>query len=341
MGVFNYLKRGFKKQPVTHMYGIIDRVAQKEIGHKGSNTRICQGVKLTVTYLLEHALRFIKTYHKLKKNYFGFFWESSITHDDINYDPKLDQILEKFFIDIALSGALENAFMFVLSDHGIRWGKILTTHQGRLEERLPFLFIIPPRKWAKKYYSAHKNLKENAKKLTTPFDMHETLVDILNRDYLNLTSFGRGVSLFRPVSLERNCDTAGIPPHWCTCQDTISIDVTDEVIRFVSTFVVQHINNLLVNHTNCAKVILEKVLDASISSRTVSNEKQLNPVYYYTVVLQSKFVGAIFEATVKCSRCNMQGDIKMAGEVSRNNQYGHQGDCINDSKLRLYCYCKM
>lgn len=72
-----------------------------------------------------------------------------------------------------------------MSDHGIRWGDIRKTYQGQMEERLPFVIITLP-KWLKETYPvAAANLKKNVRRLTTPFDLHETLKDLLDVNNLN------------------------------------------------------------------------------------------------------------------------------------------------------------
>lgn len=131
---------------------------------------------------------------------------------------------------------------------------------------------------------------------------------------------------------------SGVPQHWCTCQDSKPIDKNLTVVQKVTNFVVTEINNILAKHSYCAPVILDGIIDASLSQSEI-DEKDVIKVYYYTVIFRSLFVGAIFEATVKCIKCNGE-DFSMAGDISRNNLYGHQGDCVKDAKLRLYCYCK-
>lgn len=62
MGLFNYLKKGFTKQPVHHMWGIFNREIEKKIGHQGCNSSLCAGVRLLLEYLLEYTLKFVKSY---------------------------------------------------------------------------------------------------------------------------------------------------------------------------------------------------------------------------------------------------------------------------------------
>lgn len=134
--------------------------------------------------------------------------------------------------------------------------------QGRLEERLPFFIISFPEWFRNKYPTAIDNLKQNAyNRLTTPFDVHETLFDImhyknqlapntlqireqslLNENetlheiltmYKNTKKYKRGISLFLPIQSSRTCNDAGITPHWCTCQVIYNILInTQHIINY-------------------------------------------------------------------------------------------------------------
>jgi hypothetical protein len=50
--------------------------------------------------------------------------------------------------------------------HGIRFGAIRQTSVGKLEERLPFMFLIFPDWFIKKYPNIHRNLQVNSRRLT-------------------------------------------------------------------------------------------------------------------------------------------------------------------------------
>lgn len=61
-----------------------------------------------------------------------------------------------------------------------RFAEIRNTLQGKQEERLPFFsFTFPP--WFKQIYPrAYANFVYNTRHLTTPFDIHKTLQNVLN-----------------------------------------------------------------------------------------------------------------------------------------------------------------
>ena len=87
------------------------------------------------------------------------------------------------------------------------------------------MFVFPP--WFEKVYpEAFRNFIRNTKILSTPFDLHETLQDILRFTGAELDdehfrsknpSGARGMSLFKKVPENRTCTDAAIEPHWCAC----------------------------------------------------------------------------------------------------------------------------
>lgn len=84
------------------------------------------------------------------------------------------------------------------------------------------MFAIIPPSFKSKYPLAVRNLMVNSRRLTTHFDIFETLKDLSNLSKSPLTSENirrrskdlpegaRGISLFLEVSTSRTCDNAGI-----------------------------------------------------------------------------------------------------------------------------------
>lgn len=104
MGVYNYQKNGFSKQPVDYYYSPFDWTAIDAIGNnKDMNCNLCMGAREEYSSLLNYAEKFIHQMKINSKPYFGFFWEASLTHDYLNF-PSLGNILthtkyKYFFLD--------------------------------------------------------------------------------------------------------------------------------------------------------------------------------------------------------------------------------------------------
>jgi hypothetical protein len=89
-----------------------------------------------------------------------------------------------------------------------------------------FFFAILPKSFKQSYPLAVRNLRRNSRRLTTHFDVFETLKDLSNIDgdvisndkirkrseelKERIATLPRGISLFSEIPSERSCDYAGI-----------------------------------------------------------------------------------------------------------------------------------
>lgn len=219
---------------------------EKDIAfNKLGNYKLCLGSQRPIDVLFKYLKKFTKSLADQLS--FSFFWTSSMTHDFINYPMLIDNDLSELLLQLKSQKYLDNTILFVLSDHGIRFGSFRqTTFQGMVEERLrktdnqilqsdlqvltdpisAAFFAVLPRSFKQKFPLAVRNLKRNSRRLTTHFDVFETLKDLSNID-TNLLSneklrkrsddlkerelnLPRGISLFLEIPGERTCESAGV-----------------------------------------------------------------------------------------------------------------------------------
>ncbi|KAF5293097.1 hypothetical protein FQA39_LY13707 [Lamprigera yunnana] len=352
MGMFNYAKLGFIEQPTDYFWDTFNFQSERQIGNQHRmNVDQCVGSKEVYTVLLEYITQFVNTMHEHQLSYFGFFWGSSLSHDYLNKPRLGDEFYAHFLNSLSKNNFLKDTALFFISDHGIRWGAIRATYQGRMEERLPFLFIVLPEEYRKTHYVTYTNLKKNARRLTTPLDLHGTLKDLLNPYSLsqevistrvqNRRGDERSFSLFEPVPTNRTCVSAGIESHWCTCQASTDINQNSDIAVEVANFCVQYINSLLEGYAECAKLNLIEVLSARQHSPDTELLQETSYSIDYTVVLQTAPGDGVFESTVRkhINAFNNTYRFSMTGTVSRINLYGSQSACMTDFHLKLYCYC--
>jgi len=77
---------------------------------------------------------------------------------------------------------------------------VRNTQQGKLEERMPFFSFVLPKWFDRKYPKMASNLKNNTKRLVTPFDIYSTLMSVLHRDESKRKDVNkRSISLFDEV----------------------------------------------------------------------------------------------------------------------------------------------
>ncbi|CAH0557696.1 unnamed protein product [Brassicogethes aeneus] len=346
MGLFNYMRHGFSRQPTDYAYGYFNRISEQKVGNAHSmNVDQCIGSREVYKDFLEYIGSVTRRFRMDNTPYFAFYWGASLSHDYLNKPSTGDESYLEFFRSLYEDGYLDNTVLVFMSDHGIRWGSIRQTYQGRMEERLPFVFVRLPDDYKKHHPQIYNNLKVNSHKLTTPFDLHETMADLL--DPYSLTSDNihsrndtndRGISLFSQIPDTRTCETAAIDAHWCTCQQSQEVAEDDPKVLEAAAFVVRRMNSLLKDLTECANLTLDAVLNARVMSHADAITNKKHEFEDYMITVRTAPGEGVFESTV---RRVLEGTAhEIMGTISRLNLYGKQSKCITDFHLKLYCYCK-
>ncbi|KAG8331498.1 hypothetical protein J6590_039844 [Homalodisca vitripennis] len=336
IGTFNYQKTGFFKTPTDYYLRPFMLAAEKNtVLKRQDGLKICLGPTLSTDHIYKYATDFATTFRN--NLYFALFWMNTLSHNNVNTPSALDSRTLKFLQDLTHNGVLNNTLVVFLSDHGMRFGKIRQTYVGWLEERLPFIFMWMPEWYRKLFPMKYANLLDNREKLTSPFDLHLTLQEVLHGEHDNGTrSCPDCVSMFDEVPWNRSCRDVGVTEHWCTCSEYRTLSTEGNSVRSMVRFTVGEINRLLEdgremlkNNTRCAKLTVKRVL----SVRSKVYERKLG--YDEYVVLFETLPGqALFEATVGHS-----GQFKLLGSVSRINTFGSESKCVLDAILKKYCYC--
>lgn len=343
LGTFNYLRIGFNDTPTDYYLHTFMHEAENHVGNnKRLNTFLCMGDKYFYKVLLDYIASLTSTLRSSKL--FGFFWEVTMSHDFLNYPMLMDESYEFFLKKLDKINYLDNTILILLSDHGIRWGDIRMTKQGRLEERLPFVHIMVPPSFRETYNVAYDNLKLNSKRLTTPFDIYSTLADLVDLDAITNErlksraeasySDRRGISLFLPIPGNRTCEAAAIEDQWCTCHSGNRLSIDSEKSREVSGQLVSHLNALLRSYRQCAHLKLGEILEVTEMVVGTPRENEVGWREFMAVVRTQPGAG-VFEGTLRHDGRRWA----LAGAVSRLNLYGDQSRCMYHYELKLYCYC--
>ncbi|XP_014294449.1 uncharacterized protein [Halyomorpha halys] len=336
IGSFNYRKTGFVKTPTDYYIRPFMLAAEKFLKLKVKNTlNVCLGPTSTSDYILDYLIDFAKTFYNTLT--FSLFWLNNFSHNDVNTPSAMDKRMLSFFTDLKSTQALENTLIIFISDHGIRYGKIRETYVGWIEERLPFIYFWVPPKFKKIHPERYHNLLINADRLTSPYDLHLSLKDLLGMPKNGTAACPTCHSLFDEVPWNRSCINAGITEHWCTCAEYKSLSTESAPVRAIARFVLDHINGLLingttslVNGTKCAKLKVNRVV--SVRSKIFSKKLGHNE---YVILFETLPGEALLEATVK-----HKNSFKVMDTVSRVNAYASQSKCIKDAFLAKYCFCQ-
>ncbi|KAL8568849.1 hypothetical protein ACOMHN_053847 [Nucella lapillus] len=355
IAIFVYQKEGFHEPPANY-YNRALTLAMEKHRSVWNHHHHCVANLLETEMLLNYIRDFSRQFRN--KPHFGFTFITRLTHDHINNAGAADHPHLTFLKTFKAEGHLKNTILIYYSDHGNRFGEMRSTYVGKAEERLPFLFFVFPDWFETRYPKLYRNIRVNSNRLTTPFDVFETLKDILVFDGEDRPASvtQRGISLFREIPQSRSCAHAQILPHWCMCMKRIQLSPTSDIVRRTAHVFVRKINEFLkFDFDLCAKLKLKKIHQAEqmianedvlrfeeslhdVINRTVRYGNRSESVVIYQLSIETEPSNALFEGTLKYEA--FSDSFTLAGDISRINAYGTQSDCIINFKLKKFCFCK-
>ncbi|XP_034837571.1 uncharacterized protein [Maniola hyperantus] len=351
IGSFQYRYNGFSERPADHYLRsfFMEESKNGEKWNQGVKGRYCVGDRPSFLVLLDLTRQFMK----VKGKRFCFTFIADISHDDFYKISTADDDLVDFLRHVKDAGYLEDTMLIVMGDHGPRFGPIRATRQGKLDERLPFMSIVLPEKLKRQRPNAYHNLKANAQVLTTPFDIHTTVLDALalgqhaSEFVVPNAAMKRGLSLLEPIPKTRTCEEAEVTPHWCVCLNTESYAVAphDPMFRRSVAALLQFINNITEEKRSlCAVRNLTSTMWVTRQGPKYNEFKSTSAntshaTYYQALVILSPGRAA-FEASLRYDQEKDRFDISEK-DISRISAYGTEPACVSATHphLNKYCYC--
>uniref|UniRef100_A0A2C9M9Z7 Uncharacterized protein n=1 Tax=Biomphalaria glabrata TaxID=6526 RepID=A0A2C9M9Z7_BIOGL len=353
IGTFQLRLHGFKEQPTDHSmrtYFLLSEPMHRKF------LPWCIGSEARHQRFLQWFRDMYSMYGRKPKFMFGF--HSEFSHNNITELKKMDVDFKNFLRFLYANGHLDNTILILMGDHGARVSELRNTTQGKLEERMPYFAFMLPSSFQRLYPEAVQNIRQNVKRLTTPFDIHETFHQILNMSGPAVDhSMKRGISLFRPVPTSRTCAEAGVEPHWCAClqwTDVQNVSVSLRLSRVAEEFINSLTKDL---RSSCAELKVTQVTQVSrvqpnVNVMRFKKSQDLHgdvPDFsdstdlesdFYQISFQTAPGAGRFEATIRHSKSTNKWTLSES-DISRTNLYGSDPDCIANTfpNLRPYCYC--
>ncbi|KAI1702251.1 hypothetical protein DdX_15589 [Ditylenchus destructor] len=363
--VFNYPNCiGFKKQPADHYFKPFSLRTHdwpqkdKNEGHYFPSYEKDHCMEY-YQILLDNWQRFLRFYDDIDQK-LSFTWMTDLNHDNFNAFHHADVPIYKTFRQ--LKPKLENSFLFVMSDHGIRFGAHRNTKIGAMEDNNPALFIALP-----KALRSNAKLKEimfeNARHLVSHHDVYATLLSIAKNghewdgsdwesEWPKSEQLGKlpnmhGSSLFHyPMKQPRDCASLRIPFDYCQCPGKY-IDVTEEedLKLRLALKSLEKLNadiNARGFSDKCEKLELDKNVKIALMEFMDTNylKKTANTsVRHFKIVFQATPGGGLFSIKI---RKLVNGNVEFtADQFERLNKYGDQSKCAQqDAIVKPLCFCK-
>ncbi|XP_034112705.2 uncharacterized protein LOC117573538 isoform X1 [Drosophila albomicans] len=251
-GTFTYRMNGFETQPTDHYLRTYYMQASNIMSGSSAN---CIGSQPDHLIMMDYTKNFMLKYRDTPR--FVFSFHGGLSHDSINLVGAADDDVHDWLVSLKEKSLLDDTILIFMADHGNRFADVRATLQGKQEERLPFFSFTFPESFKKRFSQEYKNFVDNAERLSTPFDVHATLMHLIQltppsvdeliaensydntlnepkteenkAQNIHITELAktRAISLFEPISSNRSCADAYIEPHWCACLNWLPLQLND------------------------------------------------------------------------------------------------------------------
>ncbi|KAL1430634.1 hypothetical protein MTO96_014828 [Rhipicephalus appendiculatus] len=329
----SFSSNGFRRQQTDYYLRHVVKLME-ELGEPVEDDISCLAPTTQTQELLDYLANFVKVMSQ--RPFFAFAWFIDITHERLNNAAYADEPFRQMLEALHASGALNHTVLAFFSDHGLRKGDIRATYIGRLEDIQPFAFLVFPPWFLEKNPEAARSLRVNQHRLTTPFDLHATLVELLDYPDRKRPRTAYGLSLLNEIPEQRTCADASIRPKWCSCNVQGDAAVPRALARAMANRVVSDVNELLARERRkCAKYRLLRLVDVTVLHSTPDDLVKNTSHYLVDVMLSPGNV--VFESTVRVSA----GNAVNVDDISRCDGYKAHSYCLRAHHHEQYCYCRL
>lgn len=339
----------------------------------------CFGPRLTVEAILNFMDMVREKADKLNRPSFQFSLTGNLAHNCWFTAEMADFPLFQTLVKLKETGRLNNTVFILLGDHGYSSGGpyLRKSAKGREEYRYPLAYLVFPEWFKVRYPEEHKNLLANSWRMTTSYDMYETIMDLMELGQRKKSLAERnnpGKSLLTPIPENRTCQDAGILLRWCrVCYPELGLKRTDPVVLRAAEMIVEQVNRVIKDRTReCAEQklggvigaakwdqrdVMDKICSGTGGKATVQGGKHLQlscekegdgvNVMVYNVQLTTLSVvrnGTGYQAHVIITNgggynYNRSSEYLVVDEVKRLDEYGKSGSCMANKYLQQYCLC--
>ncbi|BFZ21861.1 hypothetical protein BsWGS_24899 [Bradybaena similaris] len=338
-GVFHWRNKGFKRPFARFYTRPVDLAMNDDDDLWKKHQYLCTGNQVELNMRLDYVGRLLDTFPG--KPVFAVVMNSKETHDDQSNAKMFDEHIFNFYKSLNDKGHLNKTLLISFSDHGTRWGKLRDAVNGHFDSVNPYTILTFPEWFLKKYPDVAENLRINTKRLTSHFDTHATLLDLLYFKSDNpppLAPIRHGMSLFKEIPWNRTCVDASIPLEFCLCgyREAEDIHINSTLSRNLTQFFMEQMNRR--TESVCVPYILKqtmRVTKITFQSNALNEEHGDS---FYKVKLQTSPGDGIFEAYIYVEQNSTVR--RLSENIFRLNAYKGQSDCVSHPANRAMCYCK-
>ena len=210
---------------VNPFYCAAARFASYTSSKYQSHVQRCLGPHMSHVYLMNYTKQFMQQYRGTNQWVYNHF---TAAHENTGqHAATLDRDLRDYLDAlVGIPDRHTDLVIFLMSDHGMRYGNYKSGAQAVQEHRLPAFFLISPKAYLAQVHKGTETLKHNSVRLTTKPDLRRTILGMASRLYglANPDPPGAFIDLFTEKARNsRTCASAEIPLWYCAAYPLLNI----------------------------------------------------------------------------------------------------------------------
>lgn len=285
--------------------------------------------------MLNYILDFSNNYKSVSR--FSYIHLNTAHEGSGTIISTLDDDLVSFISNF--TSLAEKSVLFLMGDHGMRYGSWFTKIDGSHEHRLPLLLITQSDSMRNSLPFSDNFLSYNSKRLASKLDLHLTLKFLIDGEKFQSSLICETSRRYRSYNLftelvpdTRNCIESGIPLFWCSCLPFTTSDhlkSSPEIQNIVNEILYQTnsmtIHPLTTSRTVCISLTLKEIL-------SVKHQKVPKEEYYNIQFNINENEKVLFESLV------LMSDVKLRRR--EKDGFGSYPFLFNDKKYIKVMYVK-
>jgi hypothetical protein len=179
-------------------------------------TQRCLGSHMAHWYMMNYTLNFMDIYPD--NNHWAYNHFTAAHEFTGQHAQTLDADLVWYLKQLITRAGDRDLVVYVIGDHGMRYGNYVSDTQGIQEHRLPVFFLLNKRNFLNKIEYAYDALAHNTKRLTSKPDVRRSLMFLASHRYdLPLEKHAKYIDIFtEKASDTRTCEDIEIPVWFCS-----------------------------------------------------------------------------------------------------------------------------
>lgn len=203
---------------VNPFFCAAERYSSYNSHKRQSKAQRCMGVHMSHWYLMNYTLAFVDAYEGV--NQWAYNHITTAHEETGQHAQTVDNDLLWYLNELLERTENRDMIIYILGDHGMRYGNFISNTEAIQEMRLPVFFLLAKREHLDRIEYSYDTLTHNTLRLTSKPDLRRSLLYLADLQY-DMTrpndSVHPAINLFtEKASNSRTCEEIDIPSWYCS-----------------------------------------------------------------------------------------------------------------------------